>query len=67
MAMFSLKQPCSQDEYIKALGRAKLAGLRRAADRPFAEKLRSVEMVSRVLEDSLMEALPTALDKFWSI
>lgn len=67
MDPFKLKQPCSQDDYIKALGRAKAAGRRREAARPFAEKLRSVELVSRLLEDSLMEPLPDALDKLMRI
>jgi len=58
-----LKQPRSQDSYLKALGRAKAAGQKRAAAAPFAEKLRSLTLVSRLLEESLMEALPTVLQE----
>jgi hypothetical protein len=48
---------------MQALARAKERDLKRSALLPFAEKLRTVALVSGLLEDSLTEELPTTLSK----
>jgi hypothetical protein len=62
-AAVGVKTPNTQAGYIEALARAKARDLKRSASLPFAEKLQAVALASRSLEDSLMEALPTALRK----
>jgi hypothetical protein len=66
-AILGVKAPNTQAGYIEALARAKARDLRRSALLPFDEKLQAVALVSRLLEDSLMEELPSALRKLFRL